>query len=348
MRIISTIEELKNYVSATASFKFDKIAPHINRTMQGYIKKLLGEDLTEEICTAYESALEVLAAMAAPDRAKIVAEGRQYTLMPAKYQQIMPYLQDAVSNISFMNSLSQMQMSMSESGIRLLVNENSKTAFQWQIDDLKYQLASDGYSALNSLLETLDAHKADFSAWETSDAYADQKKYFVENPDLFNNAYYIANSRITYLTLRYIMQRIEQFEVQRLIGPTLFQKLKTNQKTSYSDREKILMNSFIIPGIVLLTVAKGIVERAIEVTDLGVQPNLYTYYVSLKDARKKYQFSKERDEMIKQLTDDGYEFLQGASDFIASNPEEFGPIEVEESATNFRVINKPERGIFGM
>lgn len=348
MRVISTTEELKNYVSATSSFKYEKIAPHINRTILGYIKKLLGEALTAEIAAAYEAALLAVDSLPSDEKLDIISEGKQYRLMPDKYWEIMPYLQDAVTNISFMNCLSQLQVTMSDAGIRLMVNENQKTAFQWQIDDLKYQLAVDGYSALNNLLEVLDSRKTDFPNWVESDSYSDQKKYFVENPELFNNAYYIANNRMTYLTLRYIMKRIEQFEVERLVGATVFEKLKASQLTGYSVKERNLMENFLIPGIVLLTVAKGIKERAIEVSDLGVQANLYTYYATLKDARKKSHNEKEWMGMIQQLTDDGNEFLKAARDYIDANADEFGVVPDDDIGVNFRVNNKPERGIFGM
>lgn len=349
MRIISTIEEVKNYVSLTGTFTFARLSPHIDRVLRGYIQGLLGKELLDEVADAYETALRAVEAM--PDhesKITLIATGQQYTLMADKYWELMKYLQDAVCNIAFMNCISQMQMTMSDSGIRLAVTENQKTAFQWQIDDLKYQLASDGYSAMNSLLLYLENTKEVFESWKNSDAYIDQKKYFVESAEQFNNAYYISNNRMTYLTLRYIMQRIELHDVKRMIGNEVFEKLKNAQKVGYNTKEQILMENFLIPGIVLLTVAKGIVERAIEVTDLGVQANLYTYYATLKDARKKSNHNPDREEMIAQLTNDANEFLKEGRKYIEANSSDFGVIEDTTNTTSFRVINKPNRGFYGM
>lgn len=348
MKVISTIEELKNYVSASASFKYDKLAPHIQRTVITHIKELLGEEFLQDISAAYQAALDVINEMTPVERAEIIAVGDQYKYMPTKYHAIMPYLQDAVANISFMNCISQMQMTIGADGIRLAVNENQKTAFQWQIDDLKYQLASDGYTALNHLLETLDANIDDFPVWAGSKSYEAQKKYFVHNPGLFNEAYYISNSRITYVTLRYIMYRVEQFDVKTAIGEKVYKDLKEVSHTAYSDKQKNLVYRFLVPGIVLLTIARGIRERAIEVTDLGVSTNLYTYYATLKDARKKYHHDKERESMIEQLENDGNEFLKAAKDYIDANKEEFGVTEEEDARINFRINNRVDRGFFGM
>ena len=348
MKIISTIGEVKNYISLAGTFKFDKLSPHIDRVLRTYILKLLGRELLDEISDAYDAALRNLESKVPNEKASLSDTGKQYSLMEEKYWELMQYLQDAVCNISYMNCIAQMQTTMSNEGIRLAVNDNQKTAFQWQIDDLKFQLATDGYGALNNLLVYLENNIDSFPSWESSESYAEQKKYFVESADLFNNAYYISNNRMTYLTLRYIMQRVELFEVKRIIGVEVFVKLKEAQKNGYTVKERILMENFLIPGIVLLTVAKGIVERAIEVSDIGVQANLYTYYVSLKDSRKKSQYDVERNAMVDQLNADGNEFLQEARKYIDANADEFGVVNDASSIVNFRINNKAERGIFGM
>ena len=143
------------------------------------------------------------------------------------------------------------------------------------------------------------------------------------------------------------MKRVEWNDVRPKISEPLFLKLKEKQLTGYETKEKILMERFLVPGIVLLTVAKGIVERAIEVTDLGVQINLYTYYVTLKDARKKGG-DDEREKMIKQLTEDGNKYLDEARNYIDANEADFPDAKDVETVMSYRVINKPESGIFGM
>lgn len=350
MTLISTKQEVAQYVSINPSFGFTRIEPHINRVMRTVISGLLGQTLLERLATVYSNALEALNALPESEKNAIIESGKIYTLAPEQYHQPFVYLQDAICNIAFMNCLSQMQVNLGEAGIRLIVNENQKTAFQWQVDDIKYQTASDGYAALNGLLIYLEDQIGTFEEWKVSDSYFQQKKYFVESAELFNDAYYISNNRMTFLTLRYIMQRIELFEVKRIVTPAVFEKLKTSQRSDngYSAKEKVLVESFLIPGIVLITVAKGIIERAIEVSDLGVQANLYSYYVTLKDARKKSPFESDRDRMVEQLTADGNEFLLEARKYIESNPDEFGPLVEGESSTNFRVINKPERKFYGM
>src|SRR5690606_2863517 len=348
MRLITTLQELQRYVPVSNTFGMQKISPHIDRVTRTYILKLIGSELLNEFLTAYEAAKLALDGKPDAERKAIEKAGAIYTLMPEKYREPMVFLQDAIANISFMNCLSQMQANIDNEGIRLAVNENQKTAFQWQVDDMKFQMGSDGYGALDNLLAYLEDNVEEFEAWTTSDSYFEQKQFFVETADIFNRAYYISHNRMTYLTLRYIMQRIEQFDVRRAITPAVYAKLKASQQTGYSAKEKILMQDFLIPGIVLITVAKGIVERAIEVSDLGVQANLYTYYVTLKDARRKNAFEADKDKMVSQLLADGGEFLQEARKFIEANADEFGAIEETENPMNFRVINKPERKIFGM
>lgn len=347
MRLFSDINEIKQKVSINGTFQIAQLRPQISRTERTQIVPLLGADFYNELAAEYASALELLQGMSEAEQIKIKESGTQYQLMDEKYWPIMEILQDAIANITFMNAIDQVQVSIGASGVSISVNDTKKTAFQWQIDNLKYQFASDGFNALNELLVFLEKNLADFPIWATSDAYFEQKKFFVESAEIFSGEYQINANRMTYLTLRYIMKRVEWNDVRPKISQPLFEKLKESQLSGYSTKEKVLMERFLIPGIVLLTVAKGIVERAIEVTDLGVQINLYTYYVTLKDARKKGG-EKEREEMIEQLTNDGNTYLQEARNYINANQNDFPETVEADVEVSYRIINKPESGIFGM
>ncbi|MGN2373469.1 DUF6712 family protein [Sphingobacterium spiritivorum] len=348
MKLITHLSEVSKYISLNKSFDLARLEPHIDRVERGYIIKLIGKDTFDRFADAYKEAIQAVNALPVGEKEKAIKEGKIYQYMPEALQAPAVYLQDALCNIAFMSCLSQMQTTMGEAGIRLAVNENQKTAFQWQIDDMKYQMASDGYNALNELLLHLEDHAADFPEWKTSDSYYEQKKYFVETPYYFSQFYFINSNRMTYLSLRYIMHRIEQFEVKRIITPPIFEKLKEKQLSGYNPLEFVLVHNFLMPGIVLLTIAKGIIERTIEVTDLGVQTNLYTYFVNLKESSRRNPPASSRDQMIQQLQEDGNEYLKEARNFLESNPDEFGEIPDSDNPSAFRINNKAERKIFGM
>lgn len=347
MRLFSDINEIKQKITLNGTFELSKIRPDISRTERSQIQPLLGNDFYNELTQKYAEALIALESKTEAEKKKIKDSGTQYQLMDVKYWPVMEIVQDAIANITFMNGIDQVQVSIGDSGVTISTNDTKKTAFQWQIDNLKYQFASNGFNALNELLLYLEKNLSDFPIWAQSDAYFEQKKFFVETAEVFSENYQINANRMTYLTLRYIMKRVEWNDVRPKISEPLFLKLKEKQLTGYETKEKILMERFLVPGIVLLTVAKGIVERAIEVTDLGVQINLYTYYVTLKDARKKGG-DDEREKMIKQLTEDGNKYLDEARNYIDANEADFPDAKDVETEMSYRVINKPESGIFGM
>lgn len=347
MRLFSDINEIRQKVTLNDTLKLPEIRPQISRTERSQIQPLLGNEFYNELAEAYAGALVILETKPEAEKKKIKDSGTQYLLMSEKYWPVMEIVQDAIANITFMNAIDQVQVSIGASGVSISVNDTKKTAFQWQIDNLKYQFASDGFNALNELLLYLEANLTDFPVWAASEAYFEQKKFFVETAEIFSENYQINANRMTYLTLRYIMKRVEWNDVRTKISEPLFLKLKEKQLSGYNTKEKILMERFLVPGIVLLTVAKGIVERAIEVTDLGVQINLYTYYVTLKDARKKGGDS-EREKMIEQLTNDGNKYLDEARNYIDANVADFPDVRDVETEMSYRVINKPESGIFGM
>lgn len=329
--LIKTVEEMQNYLTFNKSIAFERIRPHVVRSQRAKMIPLIGNSLYNELNTAYKNA------------------DYKVEVMEEKYHEPMSYIQDALSNIGFLCYIAQLQLVIGENGIRIAVNENNKTAFQWQIEDFKYQLGLDGYNAFDSLLSYLEINKVDFPNWTSSDAFFVQKQYLVDTSVKFNHHYYINDSRITYLSVRYIMNRIENHVVKPLLGTKLFNKLKSNfVESNLSDKEKTLIEDYLEPGITLLTVAKGVIERALNVLDSGVSVNLYSYYANLKIYDKKLRSLDDKGSMVLQLETDGNAFLQAGRNYVEKNIEDFPDFEQSDLPESlFQILNNENRKFFG-
>ncbi|MFD2961380.1 MULTISPECIES: DUF6712 family protein [Olivibacter] len=330
--LITTIEEMQMYLSFNKSIGFGKLKPHVERTQREKMQSLLGKDLYDELASAYESA------------------NNKVDGMPEHMQELMQNIQDAITNIVFLSFLAQGQLVLGDSGFRLAVNENEKTAFQWQIEDFKYQLGLDGFNALDRVLSYLEKNKDSFPNWSISEAYFEQKKYLVDTAVKFNDHYYINDSRMTYLSVRYIMNRIEQHVVKPLYGTKLFNKIKEKFKIgTMSSAEKYLLTNHLEPGITLLTVAKGVIERSLNLLDAGVSVNLYSYYANLKIYDKKLRSLDDKSDMVQQLQDDGNAFLQAGKDYVEQHKDEFPEYEESDLPISiFQIINNEDRKFFGV
>lgn len=325
---ISTIEEIKKYVSINVTSSFIKIDPHFSRAERKHLVPLVGAVLFNSQVTAYNSAL------------------KKVDDMPVVQQGLHLLLQEALSNIGSLNYLAQAQLQMSDNGIRISVNNEMKTAFQWQIEDLKFQLGKDGFDVLEEILLYLEGNTATFPTWKTSDAYYEQKSYFVNTAAEFNKHFHINGSRLTYLMLRYLIGRIEEQDLKPLLGSDFYAELKTAiRNDALTSDQKNLVNNYLAPGVTLLTIAKAITERAVEVTEFGVSVNLYGYYGNMK--QKDPAKPADRMPMIEQLLKDGSKFLKDGIELVQANPLLF-PSYVAATIlkSNFTTINTEASGFF--
>lgn len=325
---IATIEEIKKYVSINVTSTFNKVDPHFSRAERKHLVPLIGSVLFNSQITAYNSAL------------------KKVEDMPVVPQGLQVLIQEAVANIGSLNFLAQAQLQMSDNGIRISVNNEMKTAFQWQIEDLKFQLGKDGYDALEEILIYLEANTATFDTWKTSDAYYLQKGFFVNTAAEFDKHFHINGSRLTYLMLRYLIRRVEDQDIRPLLGAAFYNELKTAIKNdAVSADQKTLISEYLAPGVTLLAVAKAITERAVEVTEFGVSVNLYGYYGNMK--QKDPAKLEDRQPMIDQLLKDGAKFIKDGLELVQANPLLYPTFEAPEiQKTNFTTVNTEDSGFF--
>ncbi len=101
-----------------------------------------------------------------------------------------------------------------------------KTAFQWQVADVKNYFLRKGYSGIDTMLAFLEKNKADYPLWVASDAYTVTLKFFINSSTAFSEEYNINNSRRTFLALQSVMKKIEAFEIEPTLTSDLFDLVK--------------------------------------------------------------------------------------------------------------------------
>jgi hypothetical protein len=321
MKIIRNTEDLARYVEINATSTFDFFSPSVNTAERRFLKTLLGDAQFNLLADAIAGTLD--------DDLKALAE----------------LAQEGVANIAASMAVTRLALSLDENGARRTETEKVKSAYQYQEINTRESYVRAGYDALDEMLSYLETNADKFPAWTNSTAYKDYKKYFIQSGIQFSDKFNIRNSRYTYLTIRSIMQRIEDFDVKPVLGKQLFNKLKADLLAgSTTDIYRALLENYIRPAIALLTIAKAVVERAVDVSDFGVSINI------IQDNNNSQQkqaapLDKIR-EVALQLKSDGDLYLSQLADELTTNSTNYPEYEAPAQEAAFINIKNKQTNSF--
>lgn len=228
------------------------------------------------------------------------------------------------------------------SGATIVSNQDTKQAFQWQVDGAKQSLLELAYNAIEELLQLLEESPDKFSEYINSPEYIASEQYLIESASDFDQYFRINRSRYIFISINYIMRRIES-DVKKLYGREFFESLKSDNQTG---KYKILIDDYIKPGIALLTAQIAIIERVITFQNGVASINLMGNYDSVKA-----NIPATRDEVkaaSEQLSTAGSQFLQDGLEFIKENGADFPDFVLPTRRKRYNVTNNPDAGILAI
>ncbi|PSR53913.1 hypothetical protein AHMF7605_10480 [Adhaeribacter arboris] len=251
MALIKTIEEFQKWVGVNESTSLEAVMGDILLVEDEVIVKYLGRNFYEE----YEE--------------KYQAGG-----LNDLENKLLDKLQLAISNLAQESYLDLNQVQISDGGIHINSSETRKTAFQWQINNLRRGFLRKGYNglerALNLLEDNIDAEE--FATWSESPVATVFQQYFINTAQEFSKYYNIYDSRLTYLALLPILKKEERFLIEPVLGAGLFEEIKEQIKDrDLSPENKILLEEFIRPALAHLVVAHALAEEGFRLTPDGIE-----------------------------------------------------------------------------
>ncbi len=328
--MITTIDELKQYVEVSSGLKMPTVEPSLRIAERRNLRSCLGEQLFNQLLASYKDS------------------GFKVAAMPAALQELARLSQFVVANIGMSLLIPRLSVSVSDTGLARIENEGKKTAFQYQEVNLRESYLRAGFDGLDDVLNHRESNKESFPEWVSSPSYLDYKKYFIQSAEQFSASFNIQHSRLAFLSIRYIMKRVEDFQVQDITGKKLFSVLKSELKSgTISEKHQVLLDDYIRPGVALITIAKGVWERALDISESGVT-------VSIKgstdnnELRQSAELNKQQ-KMADQLLADGNEYLSRLGQFLNDNITDYPDFQLPVVDTHlFKIKNNPDNGIFSV
>ena len=250
MSLFKTIEEIKQFLPVTASFKFEEIKPFMVQVERNYIIPMVSKTQFDELNTAYNASLTPTLT---PAQEELLTEIR-YALTPLMYWLWIPHGQVKVSG----------------AGIQITSTATQKTAFQWQVDKLEESAFTSGFLALETLLIFLEENKDTYTLWKASESYTISKELFINSAKQFNEQYPINNSRYLFLQIRAFSKIIERETIKGTLGKELYDLVKASLLEDAPDPDYSDLLEYIKPVIAFGTLLKASTRLSLIIDSKGV------------------------------------------------------------------------------
>lgn len=239
MLLINTIQDLKNYIPASVTLDFEDIRPKIQRVEREIISRIFSPAL--------------LTAVSQSDASKQMLALREL-------------LAEAEALLALLEYIPFGQLQFDSAGIRIVVNENMKTAFEWQIDNLKDECSRQGWSAVEAALELLEQtdDEAILAIWTTTATYQAAQKSLLPNLRIFQKFVNLNNSRVLFNKLLPIQEDVQE----EVIAPAISQQLLSRVLTGTTELEA-KVKKLASKAVAYRTVATGFMDTILVLSDNG-------------------------------------------------------------------------------
>ena len=251
---ITTLDQLTAHLKVNLSFKLDALAPDLALVQDQDLRPLLGDEL--------------LADLLARQAANTLTDGEKALVF---------VLQGALANLALVEYLPLAQVQISPTGIHIFSDAAKKTAFEWQIRELRAAFVRKGYNFLERALALLEAG-ADFAAWRASAVGAAARQYLVSSARAFSEWYNIGNSRLVFNALLPTLRRVESFDLAPVLGVAFFSELKQQVAAgTLSEENGRVLSMYVRPALASLTVAAAVPELGLSLNGQALELNVFRF-----------------------------------------------------------------------
>jgi len=236
------ISQLKEYAGGGANVSVELASMEVGlyAAYNNHVRDFISEPLWQELQTAAGHEAEAgnwLSAGQVPDIGWETDE-EDFTAAQVK---LLPYLRRALALLSLYEYSKVNDIQMSEAGLMRVENENMRSAYRYQINEYRDFFLTQGYEAIETMLEFLTLNSSDYEAWEESPARSRHMSILLNTASAFRRAYSLSISRHTYEIVRPLIEDLESFALVSFLGKPQYEALLDNFNTTTLEDQLIEM-----------------------------------------------------------------------------------------------------------
>ncbi|WP_340074546.1 DUF6712 family protein [Leptobacterium sp. I13] len=306
--IIKDTATLRKFLSVNGSVDHDNVAPYLIKAERTFLKPLIG---AAQLAVFDEAVTDA------------IVKGAQ------------ELAQEAVANYGYYLYLPIGAVQITDSGIHVMENEQTRPASDKQFKELQRSFKVAAHEALDELLAFMELSADKFTEWFQSESYTVYKDLLVNKTSTFNTYYHIFNSRQTFVALRPTIKVVEDQFIKPVIGEGLLAALKTNQSNTYRKEVKKLLQQSVVAFTIMKTVDNGLF--VLDAKGIHLRFDELPYEKTITNLNLKINDFLIRTKANKQV--EGEEYLKMVLQIIKEQPAEFTEY-VEKVAPNYINLTK--------
>lgn len=307
--LFKIITEIKDYLAVNISSDINSLLPYIKRAEAKYIVPVLSKAQYDDLMDWYHEG-----------SGSGSGSGSGIPLTEKEQQDLLEKVQNPLANLAYLLYIPIGNIQISDSGFHVTETANKKIASQYRIEDIKKSFKEAGYEGIDVLLEFLEDNASTYSKWKSSGAYTIFKQFFINTATDFSDYFDINSSRLTFLSMKSTMKKIEEFEIRSVISKALFDKIKIEIANTLSADNKTLLNDYIKPAVAHLTIARAAIDLPVEFTDSGL---FISSIVGEKIAQKRKAPDNQISALISAAQKDGQAYIEQMERFLNDNPDKY-------------------------
>ena len=297
MTLITSNEELKNYVSVSVGLEIATLAPYIEQVERDYLKPLIGTDTYDQIASGTSSS-------------------------GGDINELTKITKLAVADLAlwkWTNSIG--PVNISSKGIQRIESGNMKTAFKYQEVAVIEAFRTSGFNGLDAILEYLETNIDKYPDFKNSENYTEFKEFFIRSAPDFNKYFFISSSRLVFLKVKPYIRQVEDFDIKGLIGADLFDLVKSEyQLDDFTGKNEELYLE-IQKAIPPLTVYRGITSMHFNIVDRGLF-FVGTYADAAREQKAAVSVS-DLDAIAASAQKTGLAYLENIRQYLNENIDDF-------------------------
>lgn len=239
--LFSEITELQPYVGGAINVSIDmrSITPTIERATYDYILPIIGQ-------TQYDELLGNLSSTDARIVNLLEAVRRPLALLTV-------YEHSFVGDISF-----------GESGLYRTETDDRKGAYKYQVNTFRAKHLNQGYNSIERLILFLDANLADYPLFTAATEYARHRSLVINYASEFAVHYDMKINRYIYQIMRPVIEEMEIFVLEPLLGQDFYTEIKTKIKANTLDAQEKQLLFYLQKSVAHYTVLESLKRNIVQ------------------------------------------------------------------------------------
>lgn len=296
--IVKNTQTLKEHLSVNGSVDYDNIKPYLKKAERVFLKPIIGFE-----------------------QLQILSLETQDTVI----KQAQSLAQEAVCNYAYYIYLPIGSVQITDSGIHVVSNENVKSASDKQFKELQRSFKKSAHEALDELLEYMEANVTKFEEWSSTNHYTIHKELLVNKTAVFNDNFYIFNSRQTFIALRPTLKVVQDQFIIPAIGITIFNQLKETKESVGLEVKKLIQKS-MVAFCIMKTVDNGMF--VLDAKGMHMRFDVLPYEKTVTNVNLKINDFLVHSKESKKI--EGEEYLKLAIKMIKENTNLFSSFELKK------------------